>query len=159
MTHTKPGGTACCRPEMTSPSGPLTGWGIFQPWPVQPVWSPFPTRPTLFVSLLFWACLPCKEEKEGQARVPIAGDSHGTLWCMQPDALGSNPILLPISYLTWSNHCLILLLSSRLCNVGVALVSTLCGCDRAMERICLPHVLCLGSTNTPIIESIPSAFI
>lgn len=112
-TQTEPRGTACCSPEVTSPFRPSaitevtvtvgTGWRIFQPWPVQPVWPPFPTKPTLFVSLVLWACLPRKEGNEGHARVPTASAFHRHSWCMQPDVLGSNTTLLPCSYITPSN--------------------------------------------------------
>ena len=101
-----------------------TAWGIFQPWPVQPVWPPFPTRPTLFVPLPLWAHLPCKEGNEGHARVPAACASRCNLWCMQLDVLGSsNPV--PYSLPKPEQFCIIFLLSCLLCKVGVALVSTL----------------------------------
>lgn len=90
VTQTEPGGTARCSPEMTSPFRPSaitevtvtvgTGWRIIQPCPVQPVWPPFPTRPTLFVSLVLWACLPRKEGSEGRARVPTASAFHRHPW-------------------------------------------------------------------------------
>lgn len=113
VTQTEPGGTARCSPEMTSPFRPSaitevtvtvgTGWRIIQPCPVQPVWPPFPTRPTLFVSLVLWACLPRKEGSEGRARVPTASAFHHHPWRMQPEVPGSNPALLPWSYITPSN--------------------------------------------------------